>query len=217
MFTGIVTAVGCVAGRRYRAGDQSILIETGSLDLEGATLGESIAVNGACLTAVAYQDTAFWADVSAETLSLTTLGQLALGQPVNLERALRLEERLGGHLVSGHVDGLGQLLERSPDGRSERMTFGAPEALMRFIAAKGSICIDGVSLTVNTVTARSFSVNIVPHTGTHTSLGTLSAGDGVNLEVDVVARYLERLMSFGHNGQSAAMNTGDTDANEHHS
>lgn len=217
MFTGIVTALGCVAARTNRGGDESLLIETGSLDLAGATLGESISVNGVCLTAVAFHGSAFRADVSAETLSLTTLGGLALGQQVNLERALRLDERLGGHLVSGHVDGLGQLLERSPDGRSERMTFTAPSELMRFIAGKGSICIDGVSLTVNTVDAGRFSVNIVPHTAENTSLGALAAGAPVNLEVDVVARYLERLMSFSHNGQSYVMNTGNADANEHDS
>lgn len=217
MFTGIVTAVGCIAARKNRGGDESVLIEAGSLDLQGAALGESIAVNGVCLTAVAFHQSGFWADVSAETLSLTTLGQLNFGQSVNLERALRLDERLGGHMVSGHVDGVGVLVERNPDGRSERMTFRAPRELMRFVAGKGSICIDGVSLTVNTVDSERFCVNIVPHTAENTSLGDLQPGDPVNLEVDIVARYLERLTSFSHNGQSFATMAGKSDANEHNS
>lgn len=193
MFTGIIQAVGRVAAIERRGGDARLHIA--GLPLPDGALGESIAVSGVCLTAVAFSADGFVADVSAETLACTTLGDWTVGQAVNLERALAVGDRLGGHIVSGHVDGVGEVLSRRPDGRSERFTLRAPPALARYIAAKGSITVDGVSLTVNTVAGAEFGVNIVPHTLAHTSLDALRAGSRVNLEVDLLARYLERLLA----------------------
>lgn len=197
MFTGIVTHRGQLEAVEPSGVDQRMhfLLEADALN--DATNGDSMCVSGACLTMLEIDKNTgrFSADVSAETLDKTTLGRLAPGDPVNLEPALRAADRLGGHLVSGHVDGVGQLVDRSPEGRSERFTFEVPPGLARYIAAKGSICIDGVSLTVNRVEGRRFGVCIIPHTLEVTTLGRLDTGDAVNIEVDMIARYLERLMT----------------------
>ena len=195
MFTGIITGVGRIAAREPRGGDLRLTVATGNLPFETPQLGESIAVNGVCLTVVAFDATSFQADVSTETLALTTLGRLADEAPVNLERALRASDRLGGHLVSGHVDGLGRVASITDDARAQRWRFEAPPALLRYIAKKGSICVDGVSLTVNAVDDAAFEVALVPHTVAHTAFAATRVGDPVNLEVDLVARYLERLRS----------------------
>lgn len=197
MFTGIIQAVGRLGHPEPRGGDLRLRIEAGGLDLSDAQLGESIAVSGVCLTVVAFDASGFSADVSNETLSLTTLGRLREGAAVNLERALRAGDRLGGHLVSGHVDGLGRVERRWPDARSERWRFAAPSSLLRYVAVKGSICVDGVSLTVNAVDEAGFEVNLVPHTLEHTAFGDTPDGSEVNLEVDVIARYVERLAQAG--------------------
>ncbi|MCB1791869.1 MAG: riboflavin synthase [Gammaproteobacteria bacterium] len=194
MFTGIIQAVGEVATLQPRGGDVRLRIRTRKLDLGDVVLGDSIAVNGVCLTAVELPGDGFVADVSRETLSLTSLGQLESGSPVNLEKALTLATRLGGHLVSGHVDGLGVVIERHDDARSVRFTIEAPADLARYIAHKGSITVDGTSLTVNAVSGRRFELNIVPHTLQETIMDGYVAGRQVNLEVDLVARYLERLL-----------------------
>ncbi|HEC16641.1 MAG TPA: riboflavin synthase [Sedimenticola sp.] len=194
MFTGIIQAIGTVANLEQRGGDVRLCINAGKLDLEGANPGDSIAVNGVCLTAVELAGDGFAADVSHETLSLTTLGGLRAATPVNLEKALTLSTPLGGHLVSGHVDGLGRVLERRDDARSVRLRIEAPEELARYIAPKGSICVDGTSLTVNEVAGRVFGLNIVPHTLQETIIDGYRAGTAVNLEVDLIARYLERLL-----------------------
>lgn len=194
MFTGIIQAVGEIVAVESVGGDARLRIDTGVLDLAGAGLGDSIAVNGVCLTAVEFSPGGFVADVSQETLSLTTLGNARQGSRVNLEPALTLATPLGGHLVSGHVDGIGRLLSMDPDARSTRMEFEVPIELSRYVARKGSITIDGTSLTVNAVEGEKFSVNIVPHTLERTIMGGYTAGAHVNLEVDLVARYLERLL-----------------------
>jgi riboflavin synthase len=197
MFTGIVQSVGRIVRLEPRGGDVRLHVDTADLDLADVQLGDSIAVSGVCLTAVTLDARGFSADVSNETLSLTTLGQLKTGDPVNLEKALRLADRLGGHLVSGHVDGLGKVVSIVPDGRSQRWTFEVPPALARYIAAKGSVCIDGTSLTVNEVSGTRFGVNLIPHTVEHTAFHARRVGDAVNIEVDVIARYVERLIGGG--------------------
>ena len=197
MFTGIIQSVGRIARLEPRGGDVRLSVDTGSLDLSDVQLGDSIAVGGVCLTAVTLDAKGFAADVSNESLSLTTLGKLKPGDGVNLEKALRLADRLGGHLVSGHVDGVGKVVSIVPDGRSQRWTFEVPASIARYIAAKGSICIDGTSLTVNEVQGNRFGVNLIPHTVDHTTFAARRVGDGVNLEVDVVARYIERLLANG--------------------
>jgi riboflavin synthase len=197
MFTGIIQAVGRVARLESRGGDVRLHVDTLELDLADAQLGDSIAVSGVCLTAITLGAHAFSADVSNETLSLTSLGQLEAGDPVNLEKALRLADRLGGHLVSGHVDGLGKVVSIASDGRSQRWTFDVPAAISRYIAAKGSVCIDGTSLTVNEVSGDRFGVNLIPHTVEHTAFHARRPGDAVNIEVDVIARYVERLLAGG--------------------
>lgn len=194
MFTGIIQAVGSIRRREPRGDDMRMVIATGGLELSAVKIGDSIAVNGVCLTAVTLAADSFAADVSAETLQRSSLGALAEGDPVNLELALTLATPLGGHLVSGHVDGLGEVLERHPEGRSERFRIRAPDRLARYIAEKGSICVDGVSLTINAVEGSVFDLNIVPHTLAATTLGDFRPGRKVNLEVDLIARYLERLM-----------------------
>lgn len=194
MFTGIIQAVGRIAGTETRGGDLRLRIQTGKLDLADVQPGDSIAVNGVCLTAVELPGDGFVADVSRETLSLTTLGTLQQGSRVNLEKALTLSARLGGHLVAGHVDGIGEVVERHDDARSVRFTLAAPADLARYIAHKGSICVDGTSLTVNAVKGAQFELNIVPHTLQETIMDTYGAGTRVNLEVDLIARYLERLI-----------------------
>ncbi|MEO7200169.1 MAG: riboflavin synthase [Dokdonella sp.] len=203
MFTGIVAAVGRVHAIESRGGDVRLSIEAGGLDLSDVRIGDSIAVSGVCLTAIELDDGRFSADVSTETLALTSLGQLRAGDPVNLEKALRLADRLGGHLVSGHVDGLGQLLSIEHDARSQRWRFAVPAALARYIAGKGSVCIDGVSLTVNDVAGNQFGVNLIPHTLDVTTLGRRQVGDMVNIEVDQIARYIERLQHSDQGGPTA--------------
>lgn len=194
MFTGIVQTLGKIESVEERGGDRRLIIGAGGLNLGDAGLGDSIAVNGVCLTAVDIEATRFSADVSRETLDLTTLGSAAAGQPVNLEPALTLSTPLGGHLVSGHIDGVGKLASRHPEGRSTRMVFEVPAELSRYVARKGSIAIDGTSLTVNDVADSRFGVNIVPHTLERTIMGSYQPGTLVNIEVDLVARYLERLL-----------------------
>lgn len=194
MFTGIIQAVGSIASLENRGGDMRIGIHTGTLPLEGVELGDSIAVSGVCLTVVELTASGFYADVSGETLRRTIIGDLATGDGVNLEKALTLASRLGGHLVSGHVDGIGTVSRRHEDSRSVQFTLRAPDELARYIATKGSICVDGVSLTVNDVNGAEFDLNIVPHTLKETTLVDFRAGRRVNLEVDLIARYLERLL-----------------------
>jgi riboflavin synthase len=194
MFTGIIQSVGTIRRLEPRGGDVRLSITTGKLPMAGVALGDSIAVNGVCLTAVALGPDDFSADCSRETLSLTTLGDLVPGSPLNLEKALTLSTPLGGHLVSGHVDGVGRVLERREDARSWRLAIQAPAELARYIAHKGSICVDGVSLTVNVVDGPCFDLNIVPHTLEETVIVHYQPGTRVNLEVDLIARYLERLL-----------------------
>ncbi|HKK02655.1 MAG TPA: riboflavin synthase [Gammaproteobacteria bacterium] len=197
MFTGIIEAVGTVSAIESRGGDARLKIRCDGLDLAAAAIGDSIAVNGCCLTAVQLEESMFAADVSRESLGLTTLGELERGSRVNLERALTLSKPLGGHLVTGHVDGVGRVESRVDDGRSVRFRIRVPAELSRYLARKGSICVDGVSLTVNEVEGDAFGVNIVPHTLEATGFGAYGNGSRVNLEVDIVARYLERLVGQG--------------------
>lgn len=200
MFTGIIQAVGRVAATEPRGGDLRFSIDAGALDLVDVAPGDSVAVSGCCLTVVARAGSVLAFDVSNESLALTTLGGLRPGDRVNLEKALRLADRLGGHLVAGHVDDVGHIVAIAPDARSQRWTVEAPGALARYIAAKGSIALDGVSLTVNVVEGATFGVNLIPHTVAHTSFAERRVGDAVNLEVDLVARYLERLVRGGASG-----------------
>jgi len=199
MFTGIIEGVGRLATLERRGGDVRLTVETGTLPFDAVQLGESIAVNGVCLTVVEFDTTSFAADASNETLALTTLGGLGAGDSLNLERAMRPTDRLGGHLVSGHVDGLGRVERIEPDARAQRWRFSAPAQLLRYIARKGSICVDGVSLTVNEVDDAGFDVALIPHTVAHTRFAQTNVGDAVNLEIDLVARYVERLLA-GRNG-----------------
>ena len=200
MFTGIIAAIGQVTELVPRDGDLRLRIATGKLDLGDVALGDSIATNGVCLTVVDLPGNGFWADVSRESLALTTIDDWRRGQAVNLEKALTPTTRLGGHIVSGHVDGVGEVISRHPDARSERFRLRAPAGLARYIAHKGSITIDGISLTVNKVDGAEFELNIVPHTLAETIMSGYGAGSRVNLEVDVLARYLERLLQ----GEQAA-------------
>lgn len=194
MFTGIVQTTGTVASVEPRGGDVRLAIQAPDWDRTGTLPGDSIAVSGCCLTALAGDGDALAFDVSNESLSLTTLGELRPGGRVNLEPALRLSDRLGGHLVSGHVDGVGTIAAIEPDARSQRWTIEAPPGLMRYIAPKGSVCVDGVSLTVNAVADDAFEVNLIPHTVEVTTFRERHVGDRVNLEVDLLARYMERLL-----------------------
>ena len=195
MFTGIVQDVGKVRARENRGGDARIVIAFNQMKAADFRIGDSICVQGCCLTATELLDDAFTADVSRETLSLTTLGDLAVGSPVNLEPSLKAGDALGGHLVSGHIDGVAEIVSISSDARSSRIRIAVPSDLARYIARKGSVAVDGVSLTVNEVEAATFGVNIIPHTQTVTTLGKLVGGSRVNLEVDQVARYVERLLA----------------------
>ena len=194
MFTGIIQAVGKISRSEDRGGDIRLGIDCGELDLSGVRLGDSIAVNGACLTVIELAGTTFGADVSVETMNKTSLGDLAAGSPVNLETALTLDTALGGHLVSGHVDGVGSLVEMQPEARSVRYRFEVAPDIQHYIAAKGSVTVDGTSLTVNAVDANRFDVNIVPHTLQKTIFEHYRPGTRVNIEVDIIARYLERLL-----------------------
>jgi riboflavin synthase len=194
MFTGIIQAIGSIQHSEAIGGDIRLTISATGLGLETSSLGDSIAVNGVCLTVVEFTGKGFVADVSLETLDKTSLGQLSQGSPVNLETALTLNTALGGHLVSGHVDGLATLIEMHQDARSIRYGFEVEPALQHYIAAKGSVSIDGCSLTVNRVDNNRFDVNIVPHTQQKTIFQFYQAGSKVNIEVDIIARYLERLI-----------------------
>lgn len=195
MFTGIVQAVGSIALRESSGGDLRLVVDSAGLGLDDVRLGDSIAVDGVCLTVVMRDGTRFGADVSRETLSRTTLGELACGSAVNLEKALRLADRLGGHLVAGHVDGVGEVVAITPEARSLRWLFELPPGLQRYVAVKGSIAVDGVSLTVNEVDGRRFGVNLIPHTVQHTTFAQRAVGARVNIEVDLMARYAERLQA----------------------
>ena len=194
MFTGLIQGVGRLRALEPSGGDIRIHIDTGSLPFEAVEMGESIAVNGVCLTVVGFDKASFSADVSTETLSLTTLGGLGENAALNLERALQPTERLGGHMVSGHVDGVGRVLDVHEDARAQRWRFEMPVHIAKYVAKKGSISVDGVSLTVNAVDNTTFEVALVPHTVSHTAFADTQVGDAVNLEIDVVARYVERLL-----------------------
>jgi len=198
MFTGIVTHRGRLVSRRDHGGDQRLVFEVDPEIMNESRAGDSIAVNGVCLTMIDPDHAGFGADLSAETLDKTTLGALPVDGPVNLELPVRLADRLGGHMVSGHVDGKARLLARRPDVRAERFEFEAPAELARYISTKGSVTLDGVSLTVNDVSGARFSVCLIPHTLEVTSLGSLVPGGEVNIEVDMIARYLERLTQGEH-------------------
>lgn len=192
MFTGLVETVGRIASVEPQGADRRLRIEPGAIAPElGA--GDSIAIAGVCLTVVEPDGTGFWVDVSVETLDHTTLGDRVAGDAVNLERALLPTTRMGGHFVAGHVDGIGEITARTADGRSVRLGVRVPPGLARYVAPKGSICLDGVSLTVNEVAGNEFGVNIIPHTLEQTTLDELAPGSGINIEVDLLARYLERL------------------------
>jgi riboflavin synthase len=206
MFTGIIQSVGKLVASENRNGDKRLRIHTAHLDLSDVILGDSIATNGVCLTVIELPGDGFWADVSVETLDYTTLGTLKNGSAVNLEKALRASDRLGGHIVSGHVDGVGEIVSIHNDARSIRYRLRAPADLAKYIAHKGSICIDGVSLTVNKVAGAEFELNIVPHTQQKTLFGEYKTGTRVNLEVDVIARYLERLL-LGDKAADTSTNT----------
>lgn len=197
MFTGLVEGVGRIALVEARGRDRRLRIEPGVEIMQDLRAGDSVAVAGACLTAVDPDADGFRADVSAETLAHTTLGERGAGDRVNLERALLPTTRLGGHLVAGHVDGVGEIVGRAPDGRSWRLRVRIPDGLTRYIAARGSVCVDGVSLTVNDVDGDVFGVNIVPHTLAMTTLDEAAAGTRVNIEVDLIARHVERLLLGG--------------------
>jgi len=200
MFTGIIESIGNIAAKQAKGGDIRLQINTGKLDLNDVKLGDSIAVNGICLTVISLASGSFSADVSVETLNHSTLQQLSAGSAVNLEKALTLSTRLGGHMVSGHVDGVGEVVEYLADARSVRVGVKLPNSLMKYLAQKGSICVDGVSLTVNRIESNVFYLNIVPHTVQETIIDTWKVGTEVNVEVDVVARYLERLLMGGGEG-----------------
>jgi riboflavin synthase len=197
MFTGIVQAVGEVRAVTPRGGDVEFLFGVGALDLAGVAIGDSISVSGCCLTVTRLTDDAFAADASLETLQVTTLGRWRPGQRVNLEKALRAGDPLGGHYVTGHVDGIATVVSTAADARSLRMEFEVPAPLARYIARKGSVCIEGVSLTVNDVAQNRCGVNLIPHTLEVTTLGACQAGTQVNVEVDIIARYLERMRAVG--------------------
>lgn len=197
MFTGIIQATGQITRREHRGGDGRFLIDAKTLDIDRVTVGDSVAVNGVCLTVTEKQNHSLWVDVSVETLSRTTFRALSAGARVNLEPSMTLSTLLGGHLVSGHVDATGRVVARAGDARSVRFHIQIPQNLARYIVEKGSICVDGVSLTVNGTREDVFDVNIIPHTLESTTLGDLAVDDDVNVEVDIVARYVEKLIT-GH-------------------
>jgi riboflavin synthase len=204
MFTGIIEAVGEIAALEETGGDLRLRVRTGKLSLDDVALGDSICTSGVCLTVVDLPGDGYWADVSVESLNFTTLGYLKVGSAVNLEKALTATDRLGGHIVSGHIDGVGEVVSIEKDARSIRYVMRAPSALAKYIAHKGSVCVDGTSLTVNAVNGADFELNIIPQTLSETVFGDYVVGTKVNLEVDVIARYLERLIQ----GDAAAMNSG---------
>jgi len=202
MFTGIIKARGTITAIQPRGGDVRLTVRSTGLAWSEFELGESIAVNGVCLTAVAFHDDGFDTDVSVETLNVTALGKLGVGSPVNLEPSLSLGQRLGGHLVSGHVDCTGTVVSKAADARSIRLVVEIPRAFGRYVARKGSVCVDGVSLTINEVSASGFEVNIIPHTAEVTIIDEYAVGTVVNVEVDLLARYTERLLNPDGNGIS---------------
>jgi riboflavin synthase len=202
MFTGIIKAMGTISAIEKRGGDVRLSVRSDEMPFSSYEIGESIAVNGVCLTAIALHEDSFDTDVSVETLDVTALNGLAVGDAVNLEPALSLGERLGGHLVSGHVDCIGQVLQRSEDARSIRLTLEIAAEFARYVAKKGSVTIDGVSLTVNEVSGARFDVNIIPHTAQATIIGDYAVGTTVNIEVDLLARYIERLLAKDGDGLS---------------
>ena len=195
MFTGIIESIGSIKKVEKKSGDAKLTITVGKLDMSDVSLGDSIACNGVCLTAIEFDQNSYTADVSGETLGLTTLGNIQVGSPVNLEKALTPTTRLGGHLVSGHVDGIGEVVSIKKDSRSIQYTIKAPDELAHYIAKKGSVCVDGVSLTVNEIQGSVFELNLVPHTLVETIAGEYTVGSQINLEVDLLARYLERLLT----------------------
>ncbi|MCV6623022.1 riboflavin synthase [uncultured Pseudoteredinibacter sp.] len=207
MFTGIIEAVGEIVAAEPRGGDIRLRVKSNGLDLGDVALGDSIATNGVCLTVIDLPGDGYWADVSVETIDNTTVASWQVGQAVNLEKALTPQTRLGGHIVSGHVDGVGEVISRHSDARSERFRLRAPDNLAKYIAHKGSITVDGTSLTVNAVQGAEFELNIVPHTLDKTVMGQYRSGSKINLEVDVIARYLERLLQ----GEQAAHAEGSSD------
>ena len=207
MFTGIIEAVGKIETRSQEEGEWRLKFSTGDLDLSDVKIGDSIAVSGCCLTVVEKHATAFLADVSNETMRCTALSTLEIGSAVNLEKAMLATDRFGGHIVSGHVDGVGHLIKIENEGQSIKMTFKIPSNLSKYVAAKGSICVDGTSLTVNEASDDYFAVNLIPHTQDETISGSYEIGDSVNLEVDIIARYLER-MNEGLNNKAHEITKG---------
>ena len=207
MFTGIIEAVGKIEARSQEKGEWRLKFFTGDLDLSDVKIGDSIAVSGCCLTVVEKHATAFLADVSNETMRCTSLGTLEIGSAVNLEKAMLATDRFGGHIVSGHVDGVGHLIKVENEGQSIKMTFKIPSNLSKYVAVKGSICVDGTSLTVNEANDDYFAVNLIPHTQDETVSGSYKIGDSVNLEVDIIARYLER-MNEGLNSKAHEITEG---------
>jgi len=202
MFTGIIEAIGTVRSLREVEAEWRLEVSVGTLGMGDVALGDSIAVSGCCLTVVEFGDDYFAADVSNETLRCTSLGDCKPGSRVNLEKAMQATDRFGGHIVSGHVDGVGVLANKAIEGKSWVLDFEVPEELSRYVAAKGSICIDGTSLTVNSVEDCVFSINVIPHTQQETIIGGYAPGVRVNLEVDLVARYLERLLQVQSGGKA---------------
>ena len=198
MFTGIIETVGEVVAKELREGDVKLTLEADESYLEAVMLGDSIACNGVCLTVVDRTSNQFMLDVSVETLSLTTIGDWDVGSKVNLEQAMIASSRFGGHIVSGHIDRIGEIIDIAEDARSWRMTVRVPKNIRQYIAKKGSISVDGVSLTINSVEDNEFSVNIVPHTLSHTIIGDYKLNQKVNIEIDTIARYVERLVSLSH-------------------
>jgi len=195
MFTGIIQALGTIKSLEQTGGDLRAVIVSDDLDFSDVAIGDSICVSGVCLTAIALDGHGFTVDISNETIDLTSFASLEEGARVNLEKAMQPSSRFGGHIVSGHVDGLAELVSRSEEGRSERLVFEVSSSLARYIAAKGSVCLEGISLTVNAVEGNQFGVNIIPHTADVTTFSTLKPGQKVNLEVDIISRYLERLLA----------------------
>lgn len=201
MFTGIIQSIGKIISIQSGSVDVRLSVDVGQMPFTDVEMGESISINGACMTVVAFDQRSFSVDVSKESLKMTTLGKLSSGSPVNLERALTLSDRLGGHLVSGHVDGVGEITQRVEEGKSTRFGVRVPEELGKYIAHKGSVCIDGASLTVNDIDGHEFSLQIIPHTQQETIFSEYSIGSEVNIEVDIIARYLERLLMAGEKPQ----------------
>ena len=201
MFTGIVKAKGRIQSLQKQGGDLRMTVESKGLDWSTFEIGESISVNGVCLTAAALHTGGFEADISAETMHVTALAGLTTGSAVNLEPSIGLGERLGGHLVSGHVDCVGTVVAREADARSVRLKIAVPNEVGRYLARKGAVCVDGVSLTINEVSAQAFEVNIIPHTAEETIIGDYTVGSAVNIEVDLLARYIERLLDHGENAE----------------